>query len=132
MPAVDTEVLFALDPGDKKHKRAIGLLTSRQDLFVPDTATFEFQMVMRARGRRAFEIKEIAQSIHAILLERGVPEMRTMDSALIAQRCSLESDYKLTFFDSLVAASALSLDSTIVSDDAAFDLVPGLSRIPLT
>ena len=55
-----------------------------------------------------------------------------MDSALIAQQCSLESDYKLTFFDSLLAASALSLDSTIVSDDAAFDLVPGLSRIPLT
>ena len=33
-----------------------------------------------------------------------------MDSALVAQQCSLESDYKLTFFDSLVAASALSLD----------------------
>ena len=132
MPAVDTEVLFALDPRDKKHKRAIGLLTSMQDLVVPDTATLEFQMVMRARGRRAFEVKELVQSIHRILLERGVREVRTMDTALIAQQCRLESDYKLTFFDSFVAASALSLDSAIVSDDAAFDLVPGLNRIPLT
>ncbi len=125
-------MLFALDPRDKKHRRAISLLTSRQDVVVPDTATLEFQMVMRGRGRSALEIKELALSIHRILLERGVREVRTMDSALIAHQCSLEWDYKLTFFDSLVAASALSLDSAIVSDDAAFDLVPGLNRIPLT
>ena len=43
----------------------------------------------------------------------------------------ISKNYGLTFFDSLIAASSLKVDRTIVSDDKAFDKVPDLKRIPL-
>ena len=131
MPVLDTEVLFALDPTDKKHGRALTLLASVPDLAVPDTSLLEFQMVLRTMGRRAAEIRQAVLNVGTILEGHGVSEARTMGVLLIASQCELESKYGLTFFDSLIAASALSVDLTIVSDDPAFDAVPGLKRIPL-
>jgi len=40
--------------------------------------------------------------------------------------------YNLSYFDSLIAASALNIDNTIVSDDKVFDYIVGLKRIPIT
>ena len=128
---LDTEVLFALDPRDKKHGIALRLLASVPDLAVPDASLLEFQMVLRAMGRSAAEIRQALLDIGSILEEHRVAEARTMGVLLIASQCELESRYGLTFFDSLIAASALSVDRSIDSDDRAFDLVPGLKRIPL-
>ena len=41
------------------------------------------------------------------------------------------TDY-LSYFDSLIAASALALDDQVVSVGDSFDRVPGLRRIPLS
>ena len=131
MPVLDTEVLFAISPNDAKHAQAMSLLRSTNDLVVPDTAFIEFQMVLRARNISSVKIKEAMLDISAVLSENGVKEVRTVGSSLVVTQCELESRYGLTFFDSFIAASALSLDAVVVSDDSSFDLVPGLGRIPL-
>lgn len=132
MPALDTEVLFAVNPEDDKHVRAVNLLRSKKDLVVPDTSFFEFQMVLRTMGNSAAEVGKAVLAVRSVLSEHGVKEVGTMNSSLIALQCELESSYDLDFFDSLIAASALSLDSVVVSDDTAFDEVPGLRRVPLS
>jgi len=40
--------------------------------------------------------------------------------------------YNLSYFDSLIAASAMNIDNTIVSNDRVFDYIAGLKRIPIT
>ncbi|MDV3278018.1 MAG: type II toxin-antitoxin system VapC family toxin [Nitrososphaerales archaeon] len=131
MPALDTEVLFALSPNDRKHHQAIHLLGSRRDLVATDVCLLEFMAVLRARGRSSAETSEAMLDVGAVLREHGVEEVGTVTSSLVALQCELESKYGLSFYDSFLAASALSLDSAIVSDDTAFDRVPGLSRVPL-
>ncbi|MEM2849951.1 MAG: hypothetical protein QXI36_06735 [Candidatus Bathyarchaeia archaeon] len=51
MPVADTELLFALNPRDHRHKHTIRLLKELSGLMVPDTALLEFQAVLRVRGR---------------------------------------------------------------------------------
>ena len=40
--------------------------------------------------------------------------------------------YNLSYFDSLIAASALTLDRQIISDNQSFDKISDLKRISLT
>jgi predicted nucleic acid-binding protein len=131
LPALDTEVLFALDPKDPHHRRALRLLSSEPGLTVPDTALTEFVFVLRAMETGAREIGQIVLDVSKVLGDAGVKQAKTLDTLLLARQCELEVAQGMTFFDSLLAASALSLDQAIVSDDKAFDSVPGLKRIPL-
>ncbi len=53
-------------------------------------------------------------------------------TSLEAMRAArIRREYRLSFFDSLHAALALSLDSTIISLDEAYDGVEGLRRVDL-
>jgi len=132
MPVVDTEVIFALNPRDHKHQEALRLLEGGRGLVVPDTAVFEFQVVLRARGKSPLEVKMALLAVNEALFRHGVREVKTMSSSLLAIQCELEEVYGLSYFDSLLAASALAVDQRIVSDDEAFDKVPQLNRIPLS
>lgn len=129
---LDTEVLFALDPKDKHHARAAKLFTSRPELVAPDSSMLEFGMVLRTMRVRTPQIKQILLALDQELTKHGASQKRTIDALLLARQCELESTYNLTFFDSLVAASALALDRIVVSDDDSFDIVPGLERIPVS
>ncbi len=136
MPVLDTEVLFALNPRDRKHNIALKLLNGLKEeggrILVPDTAMFEFQAVLRSIGKEPLIIRASILALRrAIEINRG-GEVNTISSALLARQCEIEEEYGLTFFDSLIAASALSLDGELVSDDDAFDRVPGIRRIPLS
>jgi predicted nucleic acid-binding protein len=132
MPVVDTEVIFAFKPSDPKHQNAMNLLQEDNSLVAPDTAIFEFQTVLRGRGTSNPSIKAALGAIHEVLLNHSVTEIKTIDSNLLILQCELEDDYHLSFFDSLIAASALSWDQQVVSDDDFFDRIPNLTRIPLT
>lgn len=132
MPVVDTEVVFALNPRDHKHESALKLLEESKAIVVPDTTVFEFQAVLRARGRNALEVKMALLAVNEALTRHDVEEVQTVSSSLLAVQCELEEAYGLSYFDSLVAASALAVDRQIVSDDEAFDRVPELNRIPLS
>ena len=132
MPVADTEFLFAINPRDHKHQHAMRLLKELSGLMVPDTATLEFQVVLRARGRSPSQVKMALLSLHEALKRSNVKEVRTISMSLLAFQSELEERYGLSYFDSLIASSVLTLDRQVVSDDHAFDRVPNLKRIPLS
>jgi predicted nucleic acid-binding protein len=127
----DTEVLFALDPKDVHHGKTVKLLSSTRGVAAPDSALIEFEMVLRTMKVRTPEIRRILLALDQELKRHGLSQERTIDSLLLARQCELESKYDLSLFDSLIAASALVLDRILISDDEAFDRVPGLERISL-
>jgi len=132
MPAADTEVLFALNPRDPKHPHALERLRELDGVIVPDASALEFQAVLRGRGRGVGQVRDALLALHEALRRMGVKEEGTMSLALLALQCELEERHGLTYFDSLIAASALALDGRVISDDEAFDRVPNLERISLS
>ncbi|KYH41903.1 MAG: PilT domain-containing protein [Candidatus Bathyarchaeota archaeon B63] len=132
MPVADTEFLFALNPRDRKHQHAMRLLRELSGLMVPDTAILEFQVVLKARGRRPSQVRAALLALHEVLMRSDVREVKTISTGLLASQSELEERYGLSYFDSLIAASALTLDRQVVSDDEALDEVPGLRRIPIS
>jgi len=99
---------------------------------VPDTAALEFQVVLRARGRNLSQVKMALLALHEALTRSNVEEAKTVSLSLLAFQSELEERYGLSYFDSLIAASALTLDRQVISDDDAFERVPNLKRIPLS
>ncbi len=132
MPVIDTEVLFALNPRDTKHQHALNLFKEDISLIVPDTAILEFQMVLRGRGTSVADTKLALVALHEALNRNKVREVNTIGTNLLALQCDLEERHHLSFFDSLIAASALTLDHILVSDDEAFGKIPDLTLIPLS
>jgi len=65
-----------------------------------------FQLLFRARGRSSSQVRR----------------------TLLAHQCELREKCGLSYFDSLIAASALSFDCQLISDEA-FDKILGLKRI---
>ncbi|MGC8931696.1 MAG: type II toxin-antitoxin system VapC family toxin [Candidatus Methanodesulfokora sp.] len=130
MPIADTEVLFAMNPRDSMHAKALKALKIR-GLRVPDTALLEFQIVLRSRGRKPEEIATALEALENILAANHVPEQHTLSLRLLINQAEIEKSYGLSYFDSLIAASALAYDGIVLSDDDAFDKVPGLRRISL-
>lgn len=131
MPVADTEVLFALSPKDPKHSLVLKRLKGRTDVVAPDTAILEFQIVLRARGIRPAEVKVALLALHEALARYDVKGAKTMNSSLLALQCELEEKHGMSYFDSLIAASALALDRKVISSDEAFDKVPGLQRVSI-
>ncbi|PDM27177.1 hypothetical protein CP083_00140 [Candidatus Bathyarchaeota archaeon B24-2] len=131
MPVADTELLFAMNPRDRKHKDAINLLKEVNGLVVPDTAILEFQIVLRARGRSPSQVRIALLALHEALTQNNVKEVKTLSVSLLAFQSELEEKYRLSYFDSLIAASALTLDRQVVSDDEAFDRIPDIKRVPI-
>ena len=129
MPVVDTEFLFALNPRDKRHAKALEML-SMENLKVPDTALFEFQAVLRARGKNA---REIAQAMKALkyIFSKKIKEVQTISIDLFILQAEIEEKYGLSYFDGLIAASALSVDGVVISNDKDFDRIEELKRIPI-
>lgn len=132
MPVADTDFIFAINPKDHKHQHAMRLLKELSGLMVPDTAALEFQVVLRARGRSPSQVKIALLALHEALTRSNVKEVKTVSMSLLAFQSELEDRYGLSYFDSLIAASVLTLDRQVVSDDDAFDRVPNLKRIPLS
>ncbi len=132
MPVADTDLLFALNPRDKKHKNALRVISSVRGVKAPDTALLEFVIVLKARGRSAKDIREALNALKDLFEIYLIKEAKTIDTDLMVKQAKIEEEYGLTFFDSLIASSALKLDKTIISDDKSFDKVPELRRIPIT
>jgi len=116
MPVADTDLLFAINPRDHKHKHAMRLLKEVSGLIVPDTATLEFQVVLRARGRSPSQVRMALLALHEALTQNNVKEVKTLSTSLLAFQSELEERYRMSYFDSLIAASTLTLDRQVVSD----------------
>jgi len=128
----DTELLFALSPRDPKHRYALRALEAAREVVIPDVALLEFQVVLRSRGAPPSRVRLALLALREILDEKGVRGVKTLSLELLALQCDLEERHGLSFFDSLIAAAALSLRAAVLSDDEDFDRVEGLERVPLT
>ncbi|MGH9878795.1 MAG: type II toxin-antitoxin system VapC family toxin [Nitrososphaerales archaeon] len=135
MPVLDTEVIFGLNPHDKHHTSTLKIIDElskkEQEILAPDTSIYEFQFVLRILNRRLSEVKLALASLKQIFEENRIKEARTLGIGTILLQCEFEEKYSLSYFDSLIAASAFVLDRVIISGDRAFDKVPGLARIPI-
>jgi len=131
MPIADTEFLFALNPKDKRHKDALKCLELK-DLRITDVALLEFQTVLKARGRSNKDITSALIALKQIFENKRVKEVHTLNVKLLIKQMDIEERCKLSYFDSLIAASALVADGVIISDDLAFEKVPNLKRIALS
>ena len=89
-------------------------------------------MVLRTQGRTPTAVRRVLLALRTKFAVYGIAETNTLGLDTLALQSELEEKYGLSYFDSLIAASARTVDSLIVSDDKAFDRVPGLTRIPLT
>jgi len=132
MPIADTDLLFALNPKDKKHNNALKIISSVRGIKIPDTALLEFVVVLKARDRSNKEICDAMNALKDIFEMYLIKEVKTIDTDLIINQTKIEEKYGLTFFDSLIASSALKLDKAIISDDKAFDKIPELRRVRIT
>ncbi|RLF23708.1 MAG: hypothetical protein DRN15_05175 [Thermoprotei archaeon] len=133
MPVADTELLFLFNPRDPRHKYALRIIDElRGKLLVPDVALLEFEVTLRSRGRSPDEIRLALMALRKIFDDYDIQEVNTIDIPLLIRHIELTADYGLSYFDSLIAASALRIDGIIVSDDVMFDRVRGLKRIPIT
>ncbi|RLF17875.1 MAG: hypothetical protein DRZ82_09280 [Thermoprotei archaeon] len=133
MPVADTELLFLLNPKDPRYKHALRILDELgSTLLVPDVALMEFEITLRSRNIEWEKVRKALLAIRGILDDYGIMEVKTIDSLMLIRHIELMENYGLSYFDSLIAASALKIDNTIVSDDKDFDKVRGLKRIPIT
>jgi len=98
---------------------------------VPDTALLEFRIVLRARGRSSKEIASAMTALKYIFESYRIKEALTISIELFIKQAELQEKYGLSYFDNLIASSALMLDKVIVSDDKAFNKISKLRRIPL-
>lgn len=121
-----------MNPRDHKHQCAMKILNELSGLMVPDAAALEFQVVLRARGRNPSEVKMALLAIHEALTRSKVKEAKAISTSSLALQSELEEKYGLSYFDSLIAASAIALDRLVVSDDEAFGKVANLKRIALS
>ncbi len=132
MPVIDTEVLFAASPRDPKHEAARKLFKQTEGIKAPDTALLEFQLVLRGRGRATVDVAAAILSLRKVLSNYRVAEVKTIDTNLLVLQGRLENLHRLSYFDSLIAASAIILGEEIVTDDRAFEVVPNIVRKPFT
>ena len=133
MPVADTELLFLLNPRDPRHDHALRIIEELKGrLYVPDTALLEFEVTLRSRGRSPHQVMKAFMGLKKIFIDYDIKEICTLNSDAIFLHLDFMRQYKLSYFDSLLAASAIRVDNIIVSDDKIFDYIVGLKRIPIT
>ena len=133
MPVADTELLFLLNPKDPRHEYALRIVEKLKGrLYVPDTALLESEVTLRSRGRSSRQVVMAFLALKKIFIDYDIKEICTLNLDTMLLHLDLVERYKLSYFNSLLAASAISVDSIIVSDDKVFDNVMGLKRIPIT
>ncbi len=132
MPVLETDFLLGLRKKDKKHGLSASILeiakNRSKQVAVCGSAFLELGVGLRGSLGKS-EIVETLQSLHA--LTNSIKEIPLSRTILLS---GLEMEQRLgisNLFDCLHAATALSHDSMIVSDDPFYDKVSDLKRIPL-
>ena len=125
MPILDTEFIFGLSSTDSKHRDVIKMLKKIKagevnNVAVSDIAILETYIVLRNRGK-IDEIETIFQKLNEICSDYGIKEINTLNKNLILRQMSIENEYEISFFDSLIATSAEMHDRSIISDDSVYD-----------
>ncbi len=128
MPLIELDILMAfINRSDRYHEVASRIMEaaiSDRDIYLSSEALVEMSLIYRSRSMES-ELEEDMRLLLSMFNGRTV--RLTPLEAMRAVR--IRREYGLSFFDSLHAALALSLDSTIISLDEAYDGVEGLRRV---
>jgi len=132
MPIADTDFLFSLSPNDKKHKYAMGILDTVENIKVPDIVLLEYQTVLMNRGISFQNIKRVFLALQEIFWQYKIETIHAIDISHLILGLNLRINYNFSFFDSLVAAATIMSDQIIISDDRVFDKIDTIERIPIS
>lgn len=129
MAVIENDVIFAflnkLDPKFKTADRVFNKIKSGSlRVSISSVALVEMELIYRSEGKENALPKDMA-ALAAI--PNATFEPLTPDVALSA--VFLRQMFRLGFFDSHYAATALKVDAAIMSFDRAYDYVKGLKRI---
>ncbi|MBS7612120.1 type II toxin-antitoxin system VapC family toxin [Candidatus Bathyarchaeota archaeon] len=131
MPTIELDLLIALvNREDRLHETASKLFeaTARgkiRNLVIATSALIEYELILRSRG---YSEDDIAVDIRAFTNIKNVGEA-PLNSKVILAAIVLRRKYRLTYFDSLHAATATLHDGEIVSTDEAYMGVKELRAI---
>lgn len=98
-----------------------------KNLAIASSALMEYELVLRARG---YSEKSIREDLEAFSRLKGVRILPLTHETLL-KAIELRIKHRLTYFDSLHAATALLHDSAIISADRAYKAVEGLTVLDL-
>jgi predicted nucleic acid-binding protein len=112
---VETGFLLALNPRDRNHKWAMGVLEDfrrrRVLLHISPVAPLELALILRSRKVSDNEIRRVLQALDTIVSRYGRPGYPPIDLKTAALAADLRSRHReLTFFDSMHAAVAIAND----------------------
>ena len=126
---IENDVIFAfLNKLDKNHSVARAIFKKIRDgelrVEVSSVSLLEMELIYRSEKRESQLFRDLAAlaSFENITFIPLTPEI-ALTSVYIRQK------WGLSFFDSHYAATALGLDRKIISFDAIYDKVEGLTRI---
>ncbi len=97
-------------------------------LYVPGNALLEFEVTPRSRGRSLVQVRKALVSLEKIFMIIVFAKY-TLGIDTLLLHLELMEEYKLGYFDSLIASSAMSIDYAVVSDEKVFDSARELKRV---
>ena len=129
MPLIENDVIFAyMNSLDSNHETAAKLM---QKLGKGETVA-EFSSVALVEMELFYKSQKMENrlvlDLATIAALPGINVLPLTPNIAVAA-AYLRETHELSFFDSHYAATALAVDGIIVSFDAAYDRIPGLTRI---
>ena len=129
MPLLESDVIFAyLNRADPNHRIAQKIFAKlgkgSMKVEVSGVSLVEMELVYKSEGLDA----RLLEDLSAVAALPDV-EYAPLTPDIAVASVYLRNSTDLSFFDSHYAATALSLDRSIISFDRAYDGVPGLSRV---
>ncbi len=131
MPAIELDMLIAyVNRADELHGVAVKIFNAivnrkLKNIGVPSSAYLEYELVLKSKG---YDDESISKDIQAFQNIKNLEEI-PLSSNVIIEASRLRQKYKLTYFDSLHAASALLFDGKIISTDNAYKRILELEVI---
>jgi len=131
MPIIELDMLIAyVNRADELHSVAVKIFNAvvnhkLKNIGVPASAYLEYELVLKSKG---YDDESISKDIQAFQNIKNLEEI-PLSSNVIIEASRLRQKYKLTYFDSLHAASALLFDGKIISTDNAYKRILELEVI---
>jgi len=131
MPVLETDFLLGLRKGDKKHQLSVEIIElakarRAKKLAICGSAFVEIGVGLRGTMSKT-DIIEVLRNLRALTIT--IAEI-PMNSLLLMSGLELEQRLSVSnLFDCLHAATALSHDAVMVSDDPFYEKVSGLMRL---
>lgn len=132
MPLIENDIIFAfLNKLDRNHETATKLMQKLENgetkVEYSSVALVEMELVYMSQGLENRLVEDLA----TVAALPGIDVLPLTPNVAVAA-AYIRGTHSLSFFDSHYTVTALAGDGMIISFDAAYDRVPGLTRIDPT